>query len=115
MIDRMDAGNAHAYAYAFLERTCCLIEEPLFSIDNQETMKLVMSCEPILLNPKNCTPFVHTPSGFCIMTANDIPWKRYLPEPFENRCFHFVMNDPVCFSERVTHDMFWTVVFRNVA
>lgn len=111
MIDRMDAGNAHAYAYAFLGKTCCLFDEPLFTVDNQESMKLVMGGEPMLLNPKNCTPFIHEHEGFTIMTANAVPWQRFSMEPFDNRCFQYTMNEPVYFSGRVTHDLFWSCYF----
>lgn len=109
MIDKMDSVNPHAYAYAFLFKTCSLIEEPNFTVDNLENFKLIMGGEAMILNPKNCDPFVHVPSGFCVMTANGIPWKRYERKPFENRCYMYNITTEAKFTTFISSDIFWTI------
>lgn len=108
MVDRMDSVNPHSYAYAFFGQTCCLIEEPLFTVDNCETYKLVMGGEPMLLNPKNCEPFVSESSAFVVITCNGIPWQRYVALPYENRSFIYTLDQPVKFSSFITVQQFWT-------
>lgn len=104
----MDSVNAHAYSYAFHNRTITLMEEPLFTVDNIETMKLVMGGEPLLLNPKNVEPFIGYNDGFIIMTCNDLPWRMFPSKPFTNRSHVFHLTEIFPFSEFVTHDQFWT-------
>lgn len=109
MIDRMDSVNPHAYSYAFLNKTCTLIEEPLLTVDNCETYKLIMGGEAMLLNPKNCEPFVYEQEGFVVITANGIPWSRYDPIPYNNRCYSYHLSKVINFTEFITVDVFWTV------
>jgi phage/plasmid-associated DNA primase len=109
MIDRMDTVNAHAYAYAFHNKTITLLEEPLFTIDNVETMKLIMGGEPIILNPKNVEPFIGESNGFVIMTCNHIPWQNYDPTPFVNRAHIFQFSGEAIFRENISPDEFWTI------
>lgn len=108
MIDRMDSVNPHAYSYAFHNNTCVLIEEPLFTVDNRETYKLIMGGEPMLLNPKNCEPFICYNEGFSIMTCNGLPWQRYEASPYTNRSYVHEMNKEVKFSFKITGDIFWS-------
>lgn len=113
MIDRSDAGNPHAYAYAFVNKTTTLLEEPLFTVDNMETMKLVMGGEPMLVNPKNQQPFICHNKACLIMTCNDLPWKRFETRPYENRSFIYKLTEPIEFPTLVTADMFWSAVFNK--
>lgn len=108
MIDRMDQNNAHAYSYAFHNKTCALIEEPLFTVDNIETMKLVMGGEPMLLNPKNVHPFIGQSKAFVVFTANEIPWQNYPAGPFLNRSHIFHLQFPLNIDEYIDRDQFWT-------
>lgn len=109
MIDRMDMNNPHAYSYAFHNKTCVLIEEPLFTIDNVETMKLIMGGEPMLLNPKNAQPFIGENNTFVVMTCNELPWQNYPPEPFLNRSHIFHFTEKLDLKEKINCDQFWTV------
>lgn len=113
MLDKQDAINQHAYSYAFVNKTITLIEEPLFTVDNCETMKLIMGGEYMLMNPKNQTPFICKPNGPVIITCNSIPWKNYPPIPYLNRCVIFYMNEPCTFSGEITKELLWTVYFRE--
>lgn len=106
----MDNQNAHAFSYAFHTKTCTLIEEPLFTVDNVETMKLIMGGENILLNPKNMSPFVGKSKAVTIMTANDIPWRNYPPLPFENRCYIYEFKNECQLSFRMTPVIFWDLI-----
>lgn len=109
MIDRMDSVNPHAYSYAFLNKTCTLIEEPLLTVDNCESYKLIMGGEAMLLNPKNCEPFVYEQEGFIVMTSNGIPWGRYDPEPYINRAYIHHLTKKCSFTERIDVHTFWKV------
>lgn len=108
MIDRMDSVNPHSYAYAFSAKTCTLIEEPLFTVDNKETYKLVMGGEPMLLNPKNCEPYICDNEGFIIMTCNELPWSRYETLPYENRSYIFKFDKELKLSFHCSVEQFWS-------
>lgn len=106
----MDSANPHAYAYAYHNKTICLIEEPLFTVDNQETMKLLMGGETMLLNPKNMPPFISKNEAVVIITANSVPWINYPPKPFENRCYAFNMINECKLDFKLDRDIFWTLI-----
>lgn len=111
MIDRMTSTNVHAYSYATTRRTCCLFEEPLFTVDNVETMKLIMGGEPMMLNPKHMTPYVAQNKAFVVITAEYPPWNRYPSKAFENRAYIHNFTEECVLNGVITKDEFWTALF----
>lgn len=84
------------------------MEEPMFTVDNIETMKLVMGGEPMLLNPKNVEPFIAEHNAFVILTCNQLPWINYQNKPFTNRAHIFTLSEPISFETFISKDQFWT-------
>lgn len=111
MIDRMTSTNNHCYSYATTLRTCVLFEEPLFTIDNLETMKLVMGGEPMLMNPKGLDPYVGQSTAVVIMTCEKLPWNMYDGTAFENRSYIYHFKDVFVPDEHIDVNQFWSCVF----